>query len=283
MVMDKTTLSGKATPLGEGEAAETTWGGPLIDVGGGAWYHKAARWRPVRLPEPGGTDDEKLNQRSGGNHLKKWMILFALALCAALVGCGRSAPSQEGGPSASQEAPGALSAPPAQEPSDTATASQPDASADPAPSEGQQTATLYIGTKAGGFAEYPMSYEGELTPELLIQGIADRTGWDLTLAEPVVSGKGGMSVCLSGESALFAGPPEPQKDEFHMYSAEQLAETILDSIQKTLQEGFTLEGGNPDALDIWYYMEGTQPLELPNLGLSWPIDQPYQWASAAVG
>ena len=30
--------------------------------------------------------------------------------------------------------------------------------------------TLYIGTKAGGFTEYPMTYEGELTPELLIQG-----------------------------------------------------------------------------------------------------------------
>ncbi len=40
------------------------------------------------------------------------------------------------------------------------------------------------------------------------------------------------------------------------------------------------EGGDPDALDIWYYMERDQPLELPILGLSWPIDQPYQWAGA---
>ena len=125
-----------------------------------------------------------------------------------------------------------------------------------------------------------MAYEGALTVELLIQGISDLTGWDLTLAEPVISGKGGMSVCLSNESALFAGPPAPQKDEFHMYSGEQLAETILDSIQKTLQMGFTGEGGNPDALDIWYYIEGEQPLSLPELGLSWPLDQPYQWKSA---
>ena len=64
-----------------------------------------------------------------------------------------------------------------------------------------------------------------------------------------------------------------------MYSWEQLAETILDSIQKTLQMGFTGEGGSPDALDIWYYMEGEQPLNLPELGLSWPLDQPYQWES----
>ena len=125
-----------------------------------------------------------------------------------------------------------------------------------------------------------MTYEGDLTPELLIQGIADLTGWDLTLAEDVISGKGGMSVCLSSESSLFAGPPDPQREEFHVYDVGQLTETILDSIQKTLQESFTLEGGNPDALDIWYYMEGNQPLKLPILGLSWPIDQPYQWAGA---
>lgn len=198
--------------------------------------------------------------------MKKLAILFALTLCAALAGCNQPAPAQSGAPS--QQPSGAVSAPPADE------------STAPAPTEAQQTAALYIGTKAGGFTEYPMTYQGELTPELLIQGIAGLTGWDLTLAEPVISGKGGMSVCLSGESALFNGPPDPQKDQFHMYSAEQLAETILDSIQKTLQEGFTLEGGSPDALDIWYYMEGERPLELPGLGLSWALDQPYQWAEA---
>lgn len=151
---------------------------------------------------------------------------------------------------------------------------------EPTPPTDEQTATMYIGTKAGGFNEYPMAYEGELTPEKLIQGIADLTGWNLTLAENVVSGKSGMSVYLSSESSLFTGPPDPQREEFHMYDVGQLAETILDSIQKTLQESFTGEGGDPDALDIWYYMEGNQPLELPILGLSWPIDQPYQWAGA---
>ena len=151
---------------------------------------------------------------------------------------------------------------------------------EPTPPTDEQTATLYIGTKANGFTEYPMTYDRELTAEKLIQGIADLTGWDLTLAEDVISGKCGMSVCLSSESSLFTGPPDPQREEFHMYDVGQLAETILDSIQKTLQEGFTGEDGDPDALDIWYYMEGDQPLELPILGLSWPIDQPYQWVGA---
>ena len=198
--------------------------------------------------------------------MKKLAILFALTLCVALAGCNQPAPPQGGEPSSPQEIPEV-----------DVILTEPEEST---PLTDEQTATLYIGTKAGGFNEYPMTYEGELTPELLLQGIADLTGWDLTLAEDVISGKGGMSVCLSSESSLFTGLPDPQKDEFHMYDVGQLAETILDSIQKTLQEGFTLEGGDPDALDIWYYMEGNQPLELPILGLSWPIDQPYQWAGA---
>ena len=208
--------------------------------------------------------------------MKKFAILFALALCVWLTGCNQSAPPQGGEPA--QTPSGSASTPPAEE--STQPSPPAEESAAPTPTEGEQTATLYIGTKAGGFTEYPMTYEGELTPEKLIQGIADLTGWNLTLAEPVVSGKGGMSVCLSGESALFTGPPDPQKEEFHMYGVDQLAQTVLDSIQKTLQEGFTLEGGDPNALDIWYYLEGEQPLELPALGLSWPIDQPYQWEGA---
>ena len=161
-------------------------------------------------------------------------------------------------------------------------ASQPE-DAQPAPSAAEAVnfgVTLYIGTKAGGFQEYPCTLEGEVTPEGLIQGIADLTGWDLTLAEPVATGKGGMSVCLAESSALFQGPPENQKDEFHMYGTDQMAETVLDSIQKTLQENFTGAGGNPDNIDIYFYMEGEQPLSLPDIGFSWPLDQPYQWSAA---
>ena len=208
--------------------------------------------------------------------MKKIAILFALILCVALAGCNQPAPPHSGKPM--QEPSGTVSTPPVEAPTEPLPPAEgPDKPTAPAVG---QIAMVYIGTKTNGFTEYPMTYDGELTPEKLIQGIADLTGWDLTLAEDVISGKGGMSVCLSSESALFTGPPDPQREQFFVYDAEQLAETILDSIQKTLQEGFTLEGGDPDALDIWYYMEGEQPLELPALGLSWPSDQPYQWAVA---
>lgn len=121
--------------------------------------------------------------------MKKLIFLFALLLCATLAGCNQSEASRgEASSDAVSTSPAVESDPPTTAPAD------------------EQTVTLYIGTKAGGFAEYPITYERELTPELLIQGIADLTGWDLTLAEPVISGKGGMSVCLSSEAALFTGP-----------------------------------------------------------------------------
>lgn len=201
--------------------------------------------------------------------MKKLIIFLALALCAVLTSCSQSVPPQSS--EAPQESSGSVSTSPVEKPDDSASLSN------------EQTATLYIGTKARGFTEYPMTYKGELTPDALIQGIADLTGWNLTLAEPVISGKGGMSVCLSNEAALFTSPPEPQNEDFFMFGQDDLAETLLDSIQKTLQEGFTLEGGDPDALDVWYFMEENKPLELPGLGLSWPIDQPYQWTGADRG
>lgn len=59
---------------------------------------------------------------------------------------------------------------------------------------------------------------GEVTPENLIAAMGELTGWDLTLSEddPVTTGKGGMTVSFAPESAIFTGPPEEQKDEFHM-------------------------------------------------------------------
>lgn len=230
--------------------------------------------------------------------IKKPLFLLLPALCIALTGCGLSGLPQDGSSPSSDESislsdppsipddfPDGPEIPPAEGNDSSAASVHPESSVEtPAQTDepnGEKTATLYIGTRSGGFAEYSLSYQGELTPETLIQGIADLTGWNLTLAENVITGKAGMSVCLSDESSLYTDPPDPQKDEFHVFDGLQLAETILDSIQKTLQSGFTGEGGNPDALDIYFYRKGEKPLELPDLGLSWPLDQPYMWKEPA--
>ena len=136
-------------------------------------------------------------------------------------------------------------------------------------------ATLYIGTE-GNFKEYTVEIDS-LSPENLLKAMSELTDWNLDLAADITTGKGGMSVCLSNNSALFMGPPDPQKDEFHMFDAETLCHTILDSIKKTLQENFVHEGGDPDSIDIYFYMEGEKPLTLENLGMSWSLEEPYSW------
>lgn len=213
----------------------------------------------------------------------KTLFLFLLVCCVSLAGCApktqdpvSSFAEPGASQSTSQSAPDRSEVPDVSDVPDIPDASDALDGADGSVEAGS-AATLYIGTKDRGFQEYPINYDGELTPELLIQSIADLTGWDLTLAEEVYSGKGGMSVCLSSQSALFVGPPDPQNEEFFVYDSCQLSRTVLDSIQKTLQMGFTGPLGDPDALDIYFFLEGNQPLELPDLGLSWPLDQPYAW------
>lgn len=137
--------------------------------------------------------------------------------------------------------------------------------------DAQQELKLYISLGGEDFQTYP--YTGEGTPAGLVQGIANLTGWNLTLADEIYSGKGGMSVIFSSEASIFTGPPENQTDEFHVYDSEQMAYAILDSIQKTLQN--YASSVNPDSVDIWYSMEGEQPLTIDSLGVTLPIDQPY--------
>lgn len=139
-----------------------------------------------------------------------------------------------------------------------------------------QEAILYIG-RDNDFKEYALKYEGELKPETLIQGISNLTRWDLSLSDEVTTGKGGMTVSFAKTSALFVGPPENQKDEFFMYDAETLIPTILDSVKETLQENFvdTSAGGDPDSLNIYYCMEGDQPLTFDNINVTIPMDAPY--------
>ena len=82
---------------------------------------------------------------------------------AALLGCAASEPPAESTSAAPQETASIPATAPAAEPSAQA------------PEDGR-SAVLYVGTRGAGFQEYDMDYQGELTPELLIQGIADLTG-----------------------------------------------------------------------------------------------------------
>ncbi len=140
----------------------------------------------------------------------------------------------------------------------------------------QHTATLYIGMD-GRFESYPLTQEGEITPEDLVAGIAGLTGWNLDLAGEITDGKGGLTVPFAATSALFVGPPEEQEEQFHVYDSVQLAQTILDSVKKTLQNwAVDPELGDPDSVDVYFCGPDGGDLVLEGAGVTISASQPYQ-------
>ncbi len=81
----------------------------------------------------------------------------------------------------------------------------------------------------------PFPYEQEADPGEVVDQLSQLTGWDLTLTQPPVSKGEGLAVSFAPESSLFAGPPNPQKDEFHVFDAQDLVYSILDSVSASLE------------------------------------------------
>ena len=140
-----------------------------------------------------------------------------------------------------------------------------------------QSYTLYVG-QAGEFAAYPTDSNldpaqdsAALVADLLAK-MSDLTGWNLGTSEITV-GKGGVTISWAADSALFAGPPDPQKEPFHVYDPIQLDFMVLDSVQYTVQSAFSPK--NPEALDVWFCGPDGGPLVLKDLGVTLPMEEPY--------
>lgn len=136
------------------------------------------------------------------------------------------------------------------------------------------TPVICIGTVASGFKEYAV--DCEVTPDALIEQISALTGWNLDLTKPVVMDESGANVGFASTSCIFTGPPEDQKDEFHVYDAYGMCETALDSVAETLRQNFGEDG---EVFSVWYYTERDAPLELPEFGMSWIDGQSYKWTN----
>ena len=133
-----------------------------------------------------------------------------------------------------------------------------------------QNVNLYIGMD-GAFQEYPLEVKGEVTPEILIEGIAQLTGWNLDVVS-AVEGNGKIVVSFAETSSLYVGPPEEQKEGFQVLDAGQLDQTILDSIQKTIQEWIGTEDG---AAEVYFTAADGGNLVLEGVGVTISADEPY--------
>lgn len=122
------------------------------------------------------------------------------------------------------------------------------------------------------FTAQPYTGPQPATPAALIAAIVGITGWNLNLADEVTDGKGGMTVCLAQSSCIFQGPPEPQKDEYHVFDSVQMAQAALGSITYTLQ--MWANPTRPDSVPIYFCTEGDRPIVVAG-AYTLPIDQPY--------
>lgn len=140
----------------------------------------------------------------------------------------------------------------------------------------ETSAVIYVNIN-GNVQEYPCESSDELTAELLISTMSAVTGWNLDLSGKVTTGEDGITVCFAKTSSIFEGMPEKQVEAFAVNNEEELVAAILDSVQYTLQQNFAkvLGNGDPSSVNIYYCMEGNQPLDLSNINKTVPMDQPY--------
>ena len=141
-------------------------------------------------------------------------------------------------------------------------------------SEGNQeyNTTIYIGTE-DNFSEFKVDIDKDGSPTYqasqILESIGDILGYRL-IANDITDGKGGMTVDFNASSAPFNTYDSYIGNEQYTVSDDNLAFTIFDSIEKTLQEYF---GQN---LDVWFSLDsGSITIDDINI----PITEPYQGSS----
>lgn len=117
----------------------------------------------------------------------------------------------------------------------------------------------------------------ELDPEALIAALAEETGWDLTLsASPTLDeDSNSVTVAFAEGSAIYAEPPEQQKDDYHVYDAQDLIYTVLNSVASTLYQ-------NLEYSYVYFSAPDGGPIELSNGGYDFYLSNLCSWNESMV-
>lgn len=156
----------------------------------------------------------------------------------------------------------------------TETPSEPAVSSTAAPSQQNESKKLMIGL-SDQLKEVP--YDGENTPEALIAALAEETGWNLTLANPVTTGpdENSLAVAFAADSAIYTAPPENQKDDYHVFDAEDLIYHVLNSTAETLLQNLQIDR-------VYFTAPDGGNLDFENGGCSLYLTTLYPWDEASV-
>ena len=129
--------------------------------------------------------------------------------------------------------------------------------------------TIYTGTE-DNFEEFNLDIDksGSATYQAsqILEAIGDILGYRL-IANDITDGKGGMTIDFNSNSAPFNTNDSYIGNEQYTTTNDDLAFTIFDSIEKTLQEYF---GQN---LDVWFSLDSGS-ITINDVTI--PITEPYQ-------
>jgi hypothetical protein len=121
-------------------------------------------------------------------------------------------------------------------------------------------------------------YEGDgYTVEEMAMGLRELTGLDFGVSDVSNAGATTMLIDISQDSALFAGPPDPQKEEFYFFDYDSMAWFMLDSLARTIRRNIPAMGQGVSGYDIYFTMNGGESLVLENLSppMDFTLDTPY--------
>lgn len=136
-----------------------------------------------------------------------------------------------------------------------------------------QMTKVYIGSR-DDFGAYNMAYTGKLTPEKLINGIEDTTGWDLDLEEKITVDKdNGYKVVFSDKSLFYTAKKLDPDDEFYINGAENYYATVLDSVKETLRKHYQ---DKDKKFKIYYYGPEDSALEIKEIGKTLVMGNSYE-------
>jgi hypothetical protein len=98
----------------------------------------------------------------------------------------------------------------------------------------------------------------------IADALTELTGIDFSLNSAMPNpGLSVLTLDFSSKSALTAGPPEPQKEEFHMYDRDSLVFFMLDSLYFSIIKNMPLWG---DERHDVYFTLGGAPILTESMG-----------------
>lgn len=137
------------------------------------------------------------------------------------------------------------------------------------PSTEKHTATLWMGTTQSDLRSHDWEYSGELTAEILADGLSQVVGLDFFITSAIVPD--GITIDWENTSTLLANlDDQEQKEDFHFYDADSMRWFMMDSLQMTLANNMNFE-------NVYYTMNGGQPLTFTQLEpvRRFPSELPY--------